>query len=91
MNDNKLFWKTVKPFFSIKGSFGNKIKVVENDELLQVDKNIAEEMNNFFKNAVLTLGIKETSYIANHNIPYITKFHLSILLIKEIRKCFQIT
>ena len=72
MNDNKLFWNTVKPFFSNKGSFGNKMKLVENDELLQDDKNIAEEMNNFFKNAVLTLDIKENSYITNHNIPYIT-------------------
>ena len=32
VNDNKLFWKTVKPFFSNKGSFGNKIKLVENEE-----------------------------------------------------------
>ena len=98
VNDNKLFWKTVKPFFSNKGSFGNKIKLVENDELLQDDKNIAEEMNNFFKNAVLTLDIKENSYITNHNIPYITdpiekaiekyKFHPSILLKKEKKtKC----
>ena len=54
-------------------------------------------MNNFFKNAVLTLDIKENSYITNHNIPYITdpiekaiekyKFHPSILLIKEKTKC----
>ena len=97
VNDNKLFWKTVKPFFSNKGSFGNKIKLVENDELLQDDKNIAEEMNNFFKNAVLTLDIKENSYITNHNIPYITdpiekatekyKFHPSILPLKEKTKC----
>ena len=42
MNDNELFWKAVKPFFSSKGSFGNKIKFVENDELLQDDKNIDE-------------------------------------------------
>ena len=93
MNDNKLFWNTVKLFFSNKGSFGNKIKLVENDELLQDDKNIAEEMNNFFKNAVLTLDIKENSYTTNHNIPYITdpiekaietfKFHPNYLLIKE--------
>ena len=41
VNDNKLFWKTVKPFFSKKGSFGNKIKLVKKDELLQDDKNIA--------------------------------------------------
>ena len=97
MNDNKSFWKTVKPFFSNKGSFGNKINFVENDELLQDDKNTAEEMTNFFKNAILTLNIKENSYITNHNIPYITnlienaiekyKFHRSILPIKEKTKC----
>ena len=68
MNDNKLFWKTVKPFFSNKGSFGNKIKLVENDEFLQDDKYIAEEMNNFFKNALLTLDIKANYYITSHNI-----------------------
>ena len=54
-------------------------------------------MNNFFKNTVLTLDIKENSYITNHDIPYITdpiekaiekhKFHSSILLIKEKTKC----
>ena len=97
VNDNRLFSKRVKPFFSNKGSSGNKIKLVENDELLQDDKNSAEEMNNFFKNAVLTLDIKENSYITNHNIPYITdaiekaiakyKFHPSILLIKGKAKC----
>ena len=41
LNNNKLFWKTVKPFFSKKGSFANKIKLVKKDELLQDDKNIA--------------------------------------------------
>ena len=97
VNDSKLFWQTVEPFFSNKGIFGNKIKLVENDELLKDDKNIAEEMNNFFKNAVLTLDIKENSYITNHNISYITdsiektiekyKFHPSILIIKEKTKC----
>ena len=54
-------------------------------------------MNNFFKNAVSTLDIKENSYIINHNIPHITdpiekaiekyKFHPSILLIKEKTNC----
>ena len=84
-------------FQTNKRSFGNKIKPVQNDELLQDDKNIAEEMNNFFKDAVLILGIKENSCITNHNIPYITdpiekatekyKFHPSILFIKEKTKC----
>ena len=58
MNDNKLSWKTVKPFFSNKGSFGIKIKLVENDELLQDDRNIAEEMNNFFQKCCLDFRYK---------------------------------
>ena len=96
VNDNKLFWKTVKPFFSNKGSFGNKIKLVENDEVWHDDSKIAEEMNNFFKNAVSTLDIKENSFIINHDNSHITdpvekaiekyKFHPSILLIKEKTK-----
>ena len=53
-------------------------------------------MNNFFKNAISTLDIKENSYIINNNIPHITdpiekaiekyKFHPSILLIKKKSK-----
>ena len=65
VNDNKLFWKTIKPFFSNKGSSGSNIKLVEKDEILQDDKKIAEELNTFFKNAVSTLDINENSSIIN--------------------------
>ena len=34
--DNKLFWKTIKPFFSNKGSYGSQIKLVEKDEVLMI-------------------------------------------------------
>ena len=97
VNDNKLFWKTVKPFCSNKGSFGNKIKPVEKDEVWLDDSKIAEEMNNFFKNTVSTLDIKENSFIINHYNSHITdsvekaiekyKFHPSILLIKKKTEC----
>ena len=50
-------------------------------------------MNNFLKNAVLTLDIKENFYITSHNVSYITdqieeaiekyKFHPSILLMQS--------
>ena len=49
VNDNKLFWKTVKTLFSNKGSPGSNIKLVEKDEVLQDDKKIAEELNTFLK------------------------------------------
>ena len=54
-------------------------------------------MNNFFKNAVSELDVKENSYIINQNVSSITdpiekaiekyKFHPNILLIKEKTKC----
>ena len=64
MSDNKLFWKTVKPFFSNKGSHRGNIKLVEGHKLLQNDSEVAEELN-FFKKAVLTLNVNENSYIIN--------------------------
>ena len=65
VEDNKTFWKTVKPFLTNKGSKGGNIKLVEKGELLQEDSLIAEEFNNFFKNAVSSLDINENSFIIN--------------------------
>ena len=42
--DNKLFWKTVKPFFSNEGSHRGNIILVEGDKLLQNDSEITEEL-----------------------------------------------
>ena len=53
VTDNKLFWKTIKPFFSNKGNYGSQIKLVEKDEVLQDDDLIAKELNKFFKNLCL--------------------------------------
>ena len=54
MADNKLFWKTVKLFFSSKGSHWGNIKLIGGNKLLQDDREIAEELRNFFKEAVST-------------------------------------
>ena len=43
--NNKLFWKTVKPSFSNKGSHRDNIKLVEGDKLLEDDSEVAEELN----------------------------------------------
>ena len=37
VTDNKLFWKTIKPFFSNKVNYGSQIKLLEKDEVLQDD------------------------------------------------------
>ena len=49
VSGNRKFWKTVKLLFSSKGSYGNKIKLVENEEIIDDDTKVAEELKNFFK------------------------------------------
>ena len=62
ISDNRKFWKTVKPLFSNKGNYGNKIKLVENEEIIDDDTKVAEELNNFFKTAVASLDIHRNPY-----------------------------
>ena len=63
MKDNKLFWRTVKPFFSNKGGRGSIIQLVEDNELLQDDQKIADKLYTFFKTAVSNLNINENTHI----------------------------
>ena len=93
VTDNKLFWKTIKPFFSNKGNYGSQIILVEKDEVLQDNNLIAKELNKFFKNTVSTLNIIENWFITNGSSDGITdpidkatekhKFHPSIFLIRK--------
>ena len=79
---NKLFWKTVKPFFSNKGSqLGNR-KLGECNKLLNGDSEVAEELKNFFKEAVSTLDVDENSYIFTPD-----SINISDPIEKAISKC----
>ena len=55
----------MKPFFSNKGDLGPNIKLVEKNELIQNDQEIANELNTFFKDTVSNLNINENPYIIN--------------------------
>ena len=57
VKDKKIFWKTIKPFFSDKGNLRSQIKLIENDELMQNDDKVAETLNSFSKNDVSTLDV----------------------------------
>ena len=47
--DNKKFWRRVKPLFSNKqNSLQNNIIIVEKDTITSEDSEIAERLNNFF-------------------------------------------
>ena len=81
-----------KTSFSNKGNYGNKIKLVENEEIIDDDTKVAEELNNFFKTAVASLDIHGNLHtvenVENMSVPVekaIKKieFHPSILLLKN--------
>ena len=97
ISDNWKFWKTVKPLFSNKGNYGNKIKLVENEEIIDDDTKVAEELNNFFKTAVASLDIHGNPYtvenVENMSDPVEKaiknfEFYPSILLIKSKTSAF---
>ena len=94
ITDNKLFWKTMKPFLSDKCTYASKIFLVHNDNVISDDQELADIVNNFFEQAVDNLGIQE--YQSDHNtdinsisddpIEYaIAKYknHPSIIMINE--------
>ena len=59
ITDNKKFWKTLKPLLSDKAKCGSsKINLVENDDILSTDKEIAEAFNNYYSNAVKSLNLQ---------------------------------
>ena len=57
VTDNKKFWKNVKPFLSDKGKCSSKISLVEKDEIISSDTDVANSFSNFFDNAVKSLKI----------------------------------
>ena len=62
ISDNQKFQKIIKPLFSNKGNYGNKIKLVENEEIIDDDTNVPEKLNSFFKTALASLDIPANPY-----------------------------
>ena len=57
LNDNKTFWKTVKPLLTDKGSNNEKILLIEESETFSNDKKISKKLNNLFGDAVKNADI----------------------------------
>ena len=92
ITDNRKFWKTVKPLFSDKHITNNKITLLEGEEIISDNFEIAEALNAFFTNVVENLdiqGCNTSDYSADseldntYNIIEKFKNHPSILKIKE--------
>ena len=62
--DNRKFWQNVKPLFLKKVKTKTTIKLIENDETIDIEIKIAKIFNKYFVNTVKNLGIlteKESS------------------------------
>ena len=98
INDNKKFWKNVKPIFGNKNKGNKTIVLEEGNEVISDDRKLVQTFNEYFVNIVPRFGI--TSFhennvdINNDNIDNtITKFegHPSIVVIKERMKNYNKT
>ena len=90
--DNRKFWKRVKPLFSDKQkSLERDIILIEDETVTSNKKEVAEKLNNFFTEAVAKLEIEPylpvstNTPICNniHEIIEKYKYHPSITKIKE--------
>ncbi len=92
--DNKKFWDTVKPLFSEKCVSSDNITLIENNEIVSDDKQVADIFNDFFSKAVKSLNIDyfehfSFEYVFSENEDPIMKAiekyskHPSILKIRE--------
>ena len=60
VDDNKTFWKSIKPLFSNKQNVSQKnIVIVEKDKIISKNEEVAEKLNNFFIKAVEDLEIEQ--------------------------------
>ena len=58
VNDNKTFWKIVESLFSEKVNMNENITLVENNNIISSEIEIAEKLNDFFSNIIQELNIK---------------------------------
>ena len=80
--------------FSDKGPIGQKITIVEEDKIISDDSEVSECLNNFFRDAVKQLNIKENVHLLNRTETAedsvdtaIEKIQISSKYTKNKRKC----
>ena len=93
MDDNKEFWKKIKPMFSGKSAVKSNITLIDGDNVLTNKSEVAETFNNYFTEVVQNLEIEK--FPSSINVDYenaenvidmiILKYenHPSVLKIKE--------
>ena len=82
VSDNKLFWKSVKPFFNNKVSNSSKITLAEENNIISDEEEIANIMNNYFINVTKTLNLKKQLGVGRSDLNEFEN-HISIKMIHQ--------
>ena len=62
IGDNKTFWRSVRPYFSVKDNKSFKITLVKNNIVIADEKRVAELMNKYFINITKNLNLKSSGH-----------------------------
>ena len=93
VTDNKIFWKTMKPFSSGKVTSTEKITLIERDEIIENNSDTTRVLNILFSSTVSNLKIPEctkcdplSEFISDPVLKSIVKYrnHSSILKIGKV-------
>ena len=95
ITDNKIFWQTIKPFHSGKTKSREKITLIEDENLVSDDAEVANCLNIFFSNIVKNLEIPKYEVVddlhlnmsSHPTLKAVFKYknHLSIISIRRFR------
>ena len=77
LNDNKKFWKKIKPFFSDKGLETNNIILKEKNELITNSSALANLFNNNFINMTSTLKLKQSPQNFHQYLTYLSTIKIT--------------
>ena len=58
LSDNKKFWKTIKPVFTERSVSTENNTLIEGEEIINNDQEIAETFNDFFSSVVQNMNIE---------------------------------
>ena len=87
VNDNKKFWKKLKPLLGNKVNKNNAITLVEGNKLITDNTKLAQMFNEFFVNSVENLAItfnfsSNLNPININDILFPYEIHASVIAIK---------
>ena len=90
LSNNRIFWKTIKPYFTNKGLNSNELLHKEKENLAPNEKQLAIIMNSFFIN--ITKGLELTEDNESMRILWKVFWMLSILILvlKELGELLKL-